>query len=142
LKSGESLRDYIQHFSQKCHELLGVADADIISTFWDSTTSHTLVHELSHEQLKTTKELLDIATQHASGKEAIGAAFILGNAGAAANDGWATPTKSARKGDKGGKKGQKCQPHRVAIVAGNDDGDEEADDSSEELVAAVELNFK
>jgi hypothetical protein len=110
LKSGESLRDYIQHFSQKCHELLGVADADIISTFWDSTTSHTLVHELSHEQLKTTKELLDIATQHASGKEAIGAAFILGNAGAAANDGWATPTSLPGKAIRVARRGRSANP--------------------------------
>jgi hypothetical protein len=32
-KSGESLRDYIRRFSQKCHELPIVADADIISAF-------------------------------------------------------------------------------------------------------------
>jgi hypothetical protein len=61
-KLGESLRDYIQRFSQKCHELPSVADADAISEFWDGTTCHTLVHELGHEQPKTTKELLDIAT--------------------------------------------------------------------------------
>jgi hypothetical protein len=36
-----------------------VADADIISTFWDGMTYRTLVHELSHEQPKTTKETLD-----------------------------------------------------------------------------------
>jgi hypothetical protein len=54
-------------------------------------------------------ELVDIATRHASGEEAVGAAFILGYAGAATNGGWATPTKAtikgARKGAKGGKKG-------------------------------------
>jgi hypothetical protein len=50
-------------------------------------TCHTLVHELCHEQSKTTKELLDVASQHASGEEAVGAAFILGNTGAAANGG-------------------------------------------------------
>jgi hypothetical protein len=32
----------------------------------------TLVLELGHEQLKTTKELLNITTRHASGKEAVG----------------------------------------------------------------------
>jgi hypothetical protein len=50
-------------------------------------TCHTLVHELGHEQPKTTKELLDIVTQHAFGEEAVGAAFILGNAKVAANGG-------------------------------------------------------
>jgi hypothetical protein len=28
-KLGESLQDYIQHFSQKCHELPIVANADV-----------------------------------------------------------------------------------------------------------------
>jgi hypothetical protein len=39
----------------------------------------TLVHELRHEQPKTTKEILDIATRHASSEEVVGAAFVLGN---------------------------------------------------------------
>jgi hypothetical protein len=78
-KSGESLQDYIRRFSQRCYELLTVADADIISTFWPGTMCCTLVHELGHDQLSTTKDLLDIATWHASGEEAIGAAFILHN---------------------------------------------------------------
>jgi hypothetical protein len=49
-----------------------VADADIILAFWDGTMCRSLVHELSREQPKTTKELLDIATRHASGEEAVG----------------------------------------------------------------------
>jgi hypothetical protein len=56
-----------------------VADADIISVFWSGMTCRTLVHELGHDQPKTTKELLDITTQHASGEEAVGATFVLGN---------------------------------------------------------------
>jgi hypothetical protein len=55
---------------------------------------------------KTTKELLNIATRHASGEEAVGAAFVLGNTGVAANGGRAALTratiKGARKGAKGG----------------------------------------
>jgi hypothetical protein len=50
-----------------------VADADVISVFWDGMMWHTLVHELSHEQPKTTKELLGISTRHAFGEEAVGA---------------------------------------------------------------------
>jgi hypothetical protein len=61
-----------------------VADAKVVSAFWDGTTCHSLVHELSREQPKTTKELLNVATRHASGEEAIGAAFTLAKASAAA----------------------------------------------------------
>jgi hypothetical protein len=39
-----------------------VAEADIISTFWSDKMCHTLVHEFSHDKLRTTKELHDIAT--------------------------------------------------------------------------------
>ena len=34
-----------------------------------------MVHKLGHKGLGTTKELLDIATSHASGEEAVGAIF-------------------------------------------------------------------
>ncbi len=64
-----------------------MADADVISAFWNGTTCRTLVHELSHEQRKTTKELLNIATRHAYGEDAVGATFFIGNMEAAANDG-------------------------------------------------------
>jgi hypothetical protein len=91
-----------------------VADVDVISTFWDGMTCHTLVHELGCEQPKTTKELLDIITWHTFGEEAVRAAFILGNAKAVISGGWATPskatTKGVKKGTKGGKKGQKRRP--------------------------------
>jgi hypothetical protein len=100
-----------------------------------------LVHELGHEQLRTTKFLLEIATQHASSEEAVGAAFILGNAEAAAKGGRATPTKAtikgSRNGAKGGKKGQKWWPHHVAIVTGNGGGDEASNNSDEECIAAA-----
>jgi hypothetical protein len=88
-----------------------VANADIISAFWDGPTCHTLVRELSHEEPTTTKELLDIATRHASREEAGGAVFILCNAGVATNDDRAAPTKTTikgtRKGANGGQKGLK-----------------------------------
>jgi hypothetical protein len=110
-KSGEPLQHYIRRFSQKCHELSSVADADVISAFWDNTTCCTLVHELDCEQPKTTKELLDITTRHASGEEAVRATFILGNASTTTNGDRATPTKTTimgtRKAAKGGKKGSK-----------------------------------
>jgi hypothetical protein len=37
-KSGESLLDYIQWFSRKCHELPKICDADVIWTFWSGTS--------------------------------------------------------------------------------------------------------
>jgi hypothetical protein len=91
-----------------------VADADIILAFWSGTTCHTLVHELSHDQSSTTKELLDLTIWHASGEEVIGAAFVLGNAKAASSGSqvaWSKATdKSARKGANGSNKGQKQCP--------------------------------
>ena len=38
-------------------------------------TCESLVHKLGHKGPRTTKELLDIATSHASGEEAVGAIF-------------------------------------------------------------------
>jgi hypothetical protein len=58
------------------HEHSWVTDADVILAFWCGTTCGTLVHELSHDQPNTTRELLDIATRHASGEEVVGDAFI------------------------------------------------------------------
>jgi hypothetical protein len=36
----------------------------------------TLAHELSHDQPRTTKELLNIAIRHTSGEEVVRAIFI------------------------------------------------------------------
>jgi hypothetical protein len=75
-KPGESLWDYIQRFSSKCHELSKVSDTDVTSAFWSGASYRTLEHELDRDQPKTTKELLHITTRHASGEEAVGAVFI------------------------------------------------------------------
>jgi hypothetical protein len=82
-----------------------VADADVISTFWVGTMCRTLVHVLDREQLKTTKDLLEIATQHASSEETVGAAFVLGNAKASASGGQVAPSTATTKGVKKGAKG-------------------------------------
>jgi hypothetical protein len=119
-----------------------VADANVISMFWDDITCHTLVHALDREEPKTTKELLNIATWHTSSKEVVGPAFLLGNADITTNGGRAAPTKTtikrARKGTKGSKKGLKQWPYHVTIVTGYNGDDEEADDSSKEGIAATE----
>jgi hypothetical protein len=100
---------YIRCFTQKCHALPSVADAIVVSAFWDGTTCHTLVHKFNRKQLETIKELLEIATQHASGEEAVGATFALVEEVATAGGGQtATPPSinaiSTKKGVKGWKK--------------------------------------
>jgi hypothetical protein len=82
-----------------------VADADVTSAFWIDTMCRTLVQELTRDQPNTTKELLDIATRHASGEEAVGAAFVLGNGKMAPCSSPVAPSKATIKGDKGSKKG-------------------------------------
>jgi hypothetical protein len=56
------------------------------------------VHELGHEQPKTTKELLNIATRHASGKEAV---FVQNSEKAATGSGRGASITAADKGTKG-----------------------------------------
>jgi hypothetical protein len=79
-----------------------VANANIILVFWSRMMCRTLVYELGHDQPSTTKELLDIATRHASSKEAVGAAFILGNVKAGGGGSHATPPKATNEGSKKG----------------------------------------
>jgi hypothetical protein len=52
-----------------------VIDADVIGAFLSRTTCESLVHKLGCKGPRTTKELLDITTSHASGEEAVGAIF-------------------------------------------------------------------
>ena len=74
-KAVETLRGYIRHFSRQCNELPNIADADVIGAFLSGTTCESLVHKLGHKGPQTTKELLNIATSHALGEEAVGAIF-------------------------------------------------------------------
>lgn len=69
------MREYIRHFSRQCNELPDVADGDVVTAFLSETTCETLVHKLGRKRPKTTKELLDITTNHAFGEEAIEAVF-------------------------------------------------------------------
>lgn len=70
-KKGETLREYIRRFSKRCNELPEVVDADVIGAFLSGTTCAELIHKLGCSRPKTTRELLDIATNHASGEEAL-----------------------------------------------------------------------
>jgi hypothetical protein len=66
--SGETLREYIRHFSKKCNELPDVVDADVVMTFLSGTSNRGLVHEFGRTKPQTTKKLLDIAANFASGE--------------------------------------------------------------------------
>jgi hypothetical protein len=53
-----------------------ICDADVILAFWSGANYQTLVHELGHDQSKTMKELLDMATMQASSEDVIGAILV------------------------------------------------------------------
>jgi hypothetical protein len=72
-KSGESLRDYIQRFSKQRTKLPNITDSDIIMAFLSGTTCKELVRELGHSTPITANGLMDIITNFAVGKKAVGA---------------------------------------------------------------------
>ena len=45
-KADETLREYIQRFSQQCNELPNVTDTDMIGAFLSRMTCESLVHKL------------------------------------------------------------------------------------------------
>jgi hypothetical protein len=71
----ETLREFIRRFSKQCTELPNVTDSDVIGTFISGTTCKELVHELGLKSPTKASELLDIATNFATGEEAVGAIF-------------------------------------------------------------------
>jgi hypothetical protein len=105
-----------------------------------------LVHELDRDQSNDTKELLAIATRHASGEEAVGAIFILADVKTVPGGSRATPSKatdkSIKKGVKGSKKEEKWCPRQVVVTTSGNDDDKEADDFDEGYVAATKHDFK
>ena len=48
---------------------------DIINAFLSETTCESLIHKLGYLKPHTTRDLLDVTTNHASSKEAVGAIF-------------------------------------------------------------------
>ena len=77
-KANEILREYIRLFSQQCNELPDIVDADVVAAFLSGTTCRSPVHKLGYVKARSTKELLDIVTNHAFSEEAVGAIFIKG----------------------------------------------------------------
>jgi hypothetical protein len=76
---GKSLRDNIRRFSKQCNSLPDIVDADVVSMFLSKTTCKSLVYKLGCQKPFTTRELLDIATNHTSGEGAVGAIFTNGH---------------------------------------------------------------
>jgi hypothetical protein len=74
-KPGKSLRDFIRRFSKRCTELPSVAQFEIVHAFFEGTTYWDLVRELGRSPPVDSNELFDIATNFASGEEAVGAIF-------------------------------------------------------------------
>jgi hypothetical protein len=66
--------------SKQCNSLPGVVNTDVVSAFLSGTTCKFLIHKLGCQKPHTTRELLNIATNHASSKEAVGAVFTDGRA--------------------------------------------------------------
>jgi hypothetical protein len=70
---GESLREYIRRFSKRCTELPDATDNDAILAFQNGTSCTSLIHCLGRRMPRTTRELLDIASNHADSEEAVAA---------------------------------------------------------------------
>jgi hypothetical protein len=68
---GESLREYIRLFSKRCTEVPGATDNDALSVFQNGTMCTSLIHRFGRHMPRTTRELLDIASNHAGGEEAL-----------------------------------------------------------------------
>ena len=88
---------------------------DVISAFLSGTTYESLIHKLGCLKPHTTRDLLDVATNHASGEEVVGAVF---------NGGQDKGKAKHEDQDKGpstqrGKKNKKDQhrPANTALVA-------------------------
>jgi hypothetical protein len=74
-----------------------IVDADVVGAFLSGTTCHSLVHKLGCLKPKTTKDLLDPATNHASGEEAVKAIFEKAKAKEPNNQEEGTSTQPEKK---------------------------------------------
>jgi hypothetical protein len=113
--AGESLREYIRLFSKRCIELPGATDNDAISTFQNGMTCTSLIHRLRRCTPQTTRELLDIASNHADGEEAVAATLNTpqgkGKQVVDHGEGTSSCFKKKKKNDK-----RCCDDNLVAVV--------------------------
>jgi hypothetical protein len=108
-KPDESLRHFIRRFSKRCTELPSVAQSEIVHVFLEGMTCRALVCELGRSPPVDSNELFDIATNFASGEEAVGA-ILDGKKGKRVDD---APVKGSKSKEpqqkhKRGKKRQKA----------------------------------
>ena len=100
------------------HRAPNITDSDVIGAFITGTTCKELVHELGHKAPTSTSQLLDIATNFASGEEAVGAIFSDGTAkGKQKTE--ATEASGSRdpKKKKNGRKGKQGQSNDNLVAA-------------------------
>ena len=86
----------------------------MIGAFLSGTTCESLVHKLGHKGPRTTKELLDIATSHASGEEAVGAIFDRSDSKARWDEG--AGEGASNRSTKRKNKKQRCDDSLVAAT--------------------------
>ena len=94
--------------------LPNIADANVIGAFLSGTTYESLVHKLGRKGPRTTKELLDIATSHVSGEEAVRVIFdhLEGKARRDEGAGKGTSNRSAKRKNKK----QRCEDSLVGAA--------------------------
>ena len=103
-KPDESLRDFIRCFSKQCTELSHVGDSEVVWAFLSGTSCRDLVRELGRNVPTSAAALLDIATNFASGEEAVEAIFPEDDAKGKRRD--EAPGASASRFSKKKKKGR------------------------------------
>ena len=131
-KPNESLHDYIRRFSKQCTELPSVTDVEVINAFLQGTTCRNLVHELARSRPTSANVLFDVATNFASGEEAVGVIFDDKKAKHTEDaPAEGTKTKTPAKKQKRGKKGKQKGLH-------NQRGQRQEEDSDEALAVAAD----
>jgi hypothetical protein len=101
----------------QCNSLPDVVNIDIISAFLSGTTCKSLIQKLDCRKPRATRELLDIATIHASGEEAVGVVFTDGRTMGKAKREDQDEGSSSRKEKK--KKKDRGHPNPNTVVVTN-----------------------
>ena len=91
---------------------------DVLSVFLSRTTYESLIHKLGCLKPRTTRDLLDVAMNHASGEEVVGAVFSVGQDKGKAKHEDQDEGPSTQRGKKN-KKDQR-RPDNTALVAATD----------------------
>ncbi|EAY74022.1 hypothetical protein OsI_01908 [Oryza sativa Indica Group] len=120
-RSDEPLRDFIRRFSKRCTELPSVGDSEIIHAFLEGTTCQELVREQGRNHPTSINALFDIATNFASGEEAVAAIFDGKTKGKRAEG--SKPKAKAKKQKRGGQGKKPRQAAQQQQQQGEDSDD-------------------